>query len=584
VPYLQIAGCCKHLIAYSFEGQGYSASSNRKNFDAIVDAHDLSETYSPAFRRCVQEGQPAQIMCSYNKLNGVPTCADPSLLNGLLRDTWGFDGLVVADCDAVEDVCDTHHYSNESAAVAETINAGCDQDCGAYTFLHGPAAVEEGLLDQDAVDLALQRVLEMRFKLGELLLTLTANLALALVSLIVLIAIITLILGEFDDAAGNPYAALTDTCDDEAQALALQAATEAIVLLNNSAGLLPLSAPDASAPLKVAVVGPLAQSSSVMWGAKDDFLPCFDTVSVWDGIQDVDGVEASYAIGCKGAIPVVGDDDGDDAGGGGDDDSTSYAVACATTDGFDEAAAAAAEADVVVAVVGVDGTVESEGYDRAPEVGIGLPGNQTALLQAIAAGMPDPSKLIVVMLNGGPVSSSWVRDNVATVLDAFEGGQAGGTALADVLFGKASPSGVMPFTSFPESYVDEVDIADMSMRPSPGRTYRYYTGETAPVWCFGAGGSYVDFDLAYSDESALPTSLATGDARAAALNADGGVNVTVSVTNTDTTRAAAKVVQLYVRAMSVDGIDDAELIPQVSLAKEWGPCTAVHDVHERNQI
>ena len=370
---------------------------------------------------------------------------------------------------------------------------------------------------------------------------------------------------------------MTDTCDDEAQALALQAATEAIVLLNNSAGLLPLaaaaadaSAADAAAPLKVAVVGPLAQSSSVMWGAKDDFRPCFDTVSVWDGIQSVDGVEASYAIGCKGAIPVVGDDDGDDAGGGGDDDSTSYAVSCATTDGVDEAVAAAAEADVVVAVVGVDGTVESEGYDRAPEVGIGLPGNQTALLQAIAAGMPDPSKLVVVMLNGGPVSSTWVRDNVATVLDAFEGGQAGGTALADVLFGRASPSGVMPFTSFPESYVDEVDIADMSMRPSPGRTYRYYTGETAPVWCFGAGGSYVDFDLAYSDESALPTSLATDDARAAALDADGGVTVTVRVTNTDTTRAAAKVVQLYVRAISVDGIDDAELIPQVCSAKGLG--------------
>ena len=523
--YLQVAACCKHLA-------GYSVETARKHFDARIDAHDLSETFLPAFRRCVEEGRPQQVMCAYNAINGVPSCAAGWLLDGTLRGAWGFRGSVVSDCDCVAGVHGGHNYTpTDAGAVAATINAGCDQDCGSWTHDFGEAAVRDGLVAEGALRGALARVLEMRFRLGE-----------------------------FDDAAKNPHARVTATCAPADKALALQAARESVVLLNNSAGLLPLPLAldgGGGARPRIAVVGPLANASDVMMGGKSDFQPCDGPpVSVLAGLASHGADVVGYAPGCA---------DG---------------AACENASGFAAAAALAAASDVVVAVVGIDGSVEYEGHDRD---NITLPGAQEALLEQLAAAAPrGAAQIVVVLLNGGSVSSEFAARRAGAALDGLEGGMYGGAAVADALFGAVNPSGVLPFTVYPPSFAAARNFTDFRMRPAaaavaaadeaaargapppgPGLTYRYYSHAEPPLWCFGHGLSYTRFELAWVDGAPRPTRdaplrLRTDDARVAATSAADGLALRVRVANAGPV-AGARVVQLYVAPSGVGGVADVDL-------------------------
>jgi len=164
VNFTKVAACCKHFYAYSFEG---ADGFNRHNFDAIVSERDLAETYMPGFQACLA-AQPEQVMCSYNAVNGVPTCLDDHAQNGWLRGELGFGGLIVSDCDAIGDAWSSHHYSaNASQAAAQGIQAGCDLDCGPTYDQHNlQLALDEGLMTEDDLDLAIRRTIRMRFNLG----------------------------------------------------------------------------------------------------------------------------------------------------------------------------------------------------------------------------------------------------------------------------------------------------------------------------------------------------------------------------------------------------------------------------------
>ena len=179
-------------------------------------------------------------------------------------------------------------------------------------------------------------------------------------------------------------------------------------------------------------------------------------------------------------------------------------ISCTTTT-FDNATDAAKEADVTLAFVGIDHTIEHEGGDRTS---IGLVGHQQDLLQALRKAARGP--LIVVLVHGGPLSSSWAKDNADAVVDAIDGGEAAGTALAQMLFGVVSPSGMLPYTLLPESYAQENDFLNMSMRAPPGRTYRFYTGQ--PLWPFGFGMSYATFAYSWAQSAPGALSIAQGNA------------------------------------------------------------------------
>eukprot|EP00656_Telonema_subtile_P014739 TRINITY_DN17617_c0_g1_i1.p1 TRINITY_DN17617_c0_g1~~TRINITY_DN17617_c0_g1_i1.p1 ORF type:complete len:529 (-),score=105.74 TRINITY_DN17617_c0_g1_i1:56-1642(-) len=328
VEFTKIAACCKHFYAYSLEdADGFT----RHDFNAQVSARDLSETYLPAFQACVA-AKPEQVMCSYNAVNGVPTCLDGAAQNGLLRDQLGWSGLIVSDCDAIGDAYKQHHYaSNNSQAVAEGIRGGCDQNCGGtYNPTNIQAALSEGLMTEGELDVALGRALRMRFNLGL-----------------------------FDPATHNPYTKIDASVLNDAtgKALAASAAVQSVVLLKNTpnqTSTLPLRVEGLKGKT-VAIIGPTADDAAVMMGGKNDYCP-EQTVTLFQGLQ-------TY---CNGTGVTVVTDTGSD---------------------LSKAARLARKSDVVLAAMG--GVLAGEANDRTA---ITLPEDQTKLLDLSLIHISEPTR------------------------------------------------------------------------------------------------------------------------------------------------------------------------------------------------
>jgi beta-D-xylosidase 4 len=422
------------LLAYSLENWNHI---ERYAFDAKVDQQDLDETYLPAFKACVTEGKARSIMCSYNSVNGVPACADEYLLQTKLRDEWGFKGFVVSDCDAIANVYDPHHYSNTTyGACAVSLRAGTDLDCGSF-YGHLSEAYNRGLVTDADLNTATARLFTQRIELGMF------------------------------DRSSNPFEKIPPSAvnTQASQQLSLQAARESIVLLKNHKNTLPL---DRKKIKSIAVIGPNANDTQVMWGNYEGLPPY--TVTPLLGIQQTFNGLVNYAKGCD----VTGGD----------------------TSGIDAAVNASKVSDVIVLVVGINQDIESEGVDR---YNITLPGQQNALIQAVlkaADGFP----VIVVLVNGGPLDITDLRDDdrVGAIVEGWYGGQSGGKAIADVLFGDYNPAGVLPVTFYPQKYVNMIPLTNMNMRPYPGRTYRYL--QIDPVFKFGFGLSYSNFAISVLDQ------------------------------------------------------------------------------------
>ncbi|MBD3185410.1 glycoside hydrolase family 3 protein [Candidatus Bathyarchaeota archaeon] len=460
--YLKLVATPKHYAAHS------GPEALRHEFNARVSKKDLRETYLPHFKECIVEGGAYSIMGAYNRTNGEACCASPTLLKEILRDEWGFDGYVVSDCGAINDIHDGHGLTGspaESAALA--VKNGCDLDCG-LTFWHLEEALEQGLIDGATIDLSLKRLLMAWFKLGR-----------------------------FDPPNLVPYQNIKmDVVDcPRHREIALKAARRSIVLLKNENGILPIS-PDVKS---IAVIGPNAADPEVLLGN-------------YNGIPSrVITPLAGIKKRCEGHVQVT------HVKGSG--------ISEPMDSGIEEAVQLASDVDMVIACMGISNEIEGEeqedGLDDREH--LGLPHAQDELLRSLqATGKP----IILVLLNGGPISVPWAAESIDGILEAWYPGQDGGTAIADVLFGDFSPCGKLPITIV-RSENDLPPFEEYSMN---GRTYRYLKKEE--LYPFGYGLSYTDFD--YSGLRINKTEVPAGEP----------VLIKISMENCGS-REGADVVQVY---------------------------------------
>ena len=466
--YLKVVATPKHFAVHS------GPEDDRHHFDAQVDERDLRETYLPAFEACTSIA--ASVMGAYNRTNGEPCCASPTLLQKILREEWGFEGYVVSDCGAISDIYKHHHVAKSMAeAAAMSVKAGCELNCGeAYGALL--TAVEEGLITEETIDRAVTRLFTARFRLGM-----------------------------FNPPEQVPFAQIPYEVNDcpQHRALARRAAQESMVLLKNEDNFLPLSKTVKS----IAVIGPNADDVQVLL-ANYHGTPS-QAVTPLEGIRAnvSPQTEVLFAPGCD----IINQD----------------------TTGYVDAIALAERAEVVIFVAGLSQRLEGEeGQEEgigdeeqatADRTGLELPAVQAKLLKAIhATGTPT----VLVLINGSMISINWANEHLPAILEAWYPGQAGGTAIADILFGDYNPAGRLPVT-FYQSIRDLPPFPDYRMA---NRTYRYFTG--TPLYPFGHGLSYTTFT--YSNLHLNTTTLAPNDT----------LTVSVDVTNTGA-RAGDEVVQLY---------------------------------------
>ena len=438
---LQAAACCKHFVANELDGWN---GTDRNHIDSYVPQQDLVDSYLPSFQTCVEQGKVAGIMCSYNAVNGVPSCANSWLLGDLLRGAWEFDGYVTSDCDADNDVFYSHHYTpTPSDAVRVIVAAGTDVDCGGFMGKNTAAALADGNVTEAQLDVLLKRLFRMRLRLGH-----------------------------FDPAGALQTIPTSDICNDYAIELARDGARQGIVLLKND-GTLPLKA--ASSYSNVVVIGPLIDQTDTInyYGGK----PCFNnnTAPLAAITQHVPG-----AVGIKG-VPSVGSSD---------------------QSGIAAAAAAAGAADLVIMQVGSDLSLEAEGHDRTS---IAFSDAQLALIAAVTAAAK--GQVVVQIHSGGAMDVSPLLAN-AKVGAILHAGQPSVQVVGagDIMFGKTLdgrsvvPAARMSQMTYPADIVNQVSMFDFGMRPgtspwppgtNPGRTYRFYTG--TPVVPYGFGLSYTTF-------------------------------------------------------------------------------------------
>ncbi len=436
-PVMKAAACAKHYAVHS------GPEAIRHEFDAKVSMKDMWETYLPAFEALVKEADVESVMGAYNRTNGEPCCGHKYLMEEVLREKWGFDGHFTSDCWAIKDFHEHHQVTKnarESAALA--LKCGCDVNCG-VTYLHLMAAYEEGLVTEEEITVAAERLLTTRFLLG-------------------------LFDGsEYDEI---PYEAVE--CEEHLET-ALDMARKGSVLLKND-GVLPL---DKSKIKTIGVVGPNADSRAALIGNYHGTASRY--ITVLNGIQDEAGGEVRilYSEGCHLEKDRV--------------ENLAW-----SQDRISEAVITAEHSDVVVICVGLDETLEGEEGDAGNSDASGdkkdlhLPKVQEELIEKVTAvGKPT----IVVLMAGSAIDLSFAQEHCNGILMAWYPGARGGKAVADLLFGNVSPSGKLPVT-FYKDLEGLPEFTDYSMK---NRTYRYL--EQEPLYPFGYGLSYGDVQVKEAD-------------------------------------------------------------------------------------
>lgn len=464
---------------------GYSASQAGRNFAPVhAGPRELSDVLLIPFEMAVLDGHVRSVMHSYAEIDGVPVASDKSLLTGLLRETWGFDGVVVADYFGVAFLEVLHHVAadlGEAAGLA--LSAGVDVELPTGNAYLEPlaAAVRAGDVDEALVDRAVLRVLRQKEDLGLL-----------------------------SETFEGPAPSGVDLDTAAHRQVARDIAEQSVILLSND-GTLPV-APASLESKRVAVIGPNADRVGALFGCysfanhvlvQHPEQPLgFDAPTVREAMVDEWPAEVVYQQGCD----VTGDD----------------------TSGFDAAAEAAASAEIAVVVVGDHAGLfgrgtSGEGCDTDD---LELPGVQRALVERIVAtGTP----VVLVMLTGRPYAIAWAMDECAAVVQAFFPGEEGARAVAGVLSGRVNPSGRLP-VSMPRSAGAQ---PHSYLHPTLGGDTEVSNLSTAPASAFGTGLSYTTFQ--HTEFEAPPT-----------VPCDGSITVAVTVTNTGD-RAGGHVVQLYGR-------------------------------------
>lgn len=489
--YLKTSACAKHFAVHS------GPEKSRHEFDAIASKKDMYETYLPAFEALV-DAEVESVMCAYNRTNGEPCCASNTLLNDILFEDWGFDGHVVSDCWALVDLYAENGHgtvSNRVEAAALALQSGVNVNCG-DTYPALLEAVEKGLVKESLIDERLKPLLTTRFKLGM-----------------------------FDPQESNPYNSIPyDVVDSkEHRALAREAAVRSVVLLKNN-GVLPLQ----NDLNRYYVVGPNSASIDALLG--NYFGVNSNIVTFLEGITDAvaPGSQVQYSPGTTLDKPNVNP--------------------------VDWSTGEAANADVTIVGMGLTRHIEGEEGESISSPYFGdrldynIPENQLAYLRKIKShGKP----VVAVITGGSPMNLSEVHELADAVLMSWYPGEEGGNAVADILFGKRSPSGRLPIT-FPKSLDQLPPYEDYTMK---GRTYRYMSQE--PMYPFGFGLSYSSFSYDNLSQSA------------ANIKKGGSIELSCMVTNTGAYEAI-ETVQLYITdevasvevpLFSLKGIETVSLKP-----------------------
>ncbi len=466
---LKAAGCAKHFAVHS------GPESLRHEFDAKASPKDMEETYLPAFRALIQEAGVEAVMGAYNRTNGEVCCASPAL-QALLR-SWGFEGHFLSDCWAIRDFHESHHVTaNGAESAAEAINNGCDLNCGC-TYEHSLiAAWQAGLVSEETIRASAVRLFTTRYRLG--------------------------IMGEGSPYDSIPYEVVE--CDAHLQK-AEDAARRACVLLKND-GMLPL---DPEKLRTVGVIGPNADNRRALTGNYHGTASRYITIQ--EGLQDALRGKARVLCseGCHLFLDKLSE------------------LSQFQDDRLAEAVTVAEHSDAVVLVVGMDETMEGEQGDTGNEYGsedkrdLLLPPSQRRLMDAVlTVGKPT----VIVLMTGSAIDLADAGENANAVLMAWYPGAQGGKAVADLLLGKASPSGKLPVTFYHNAQLQEMPaFTDYSLQ---GRTYRYFRGE--PLYPFGYGLTYGDVRVT----------------EASAAKTDGGITVTAALRN-DGARGTEDVLQVY---------------------------------------
>lgn len=461
---MKSAACAKHFAVHS------GPEAIRHSFDAIASPKDMEETYLRAFEACVRDAKVESVMGAYNRVNGEASCGSRRLLVDILRGKWGFEGHVVSDCGAINDFHTGHFVTNtpaESAALA--VKMGCDLNCGSI-YAHLMSAYEQGLVSEAEITTAAEHLFTTRYMLG-------------------------IMEGgsEFDSI---PYTVVE--CREHRD-LAKTAAHKSCVLLKND-GMLPL---DPATVGTVGVIGPNADNRESLLG--NYYGTASRNVTVLTGIQNaMEGHgRVLYSEGCDLWR-----------------DYSDHGVKMQS-----EAVVVAKNSDVVVLVLGLDWRLEGEQGDNnnfsasGDKFDLMLPPVQRELMEKVLeVGKPT----VVLLMAGSAVDVSVAQQKASAVLLPWYPGAGGGDAVADILFGKVSPSGKLPLTFYyNEALAEMPDFTDYAMT---NRTYRYYTG--TPLYPFGYGLTY-------------------GNVAATAVSANREA-ATVTVENRGS-RATEEVVQLYIK-------------------------------------
>jgi Beta-glucosidase-related glycosidases len=504
---MKAAACAKHFAVHS------GPEDLRHEFDAVVSKKDLYETYLPAFKACVEEAKVESVMGAYNRTNGEPCCGSYALLRDILRGEWGFEGHVVSDCWAIKDF-HMHHMVTASAteSVALALDAGCDLNCG-NMYLHAWKAYQEGKITEAHITEAATRLFTTRYMLGM-----------------------------FDETKYDQIPYEKVECKEHLD-LAIESARKSMVLLKND-GTLPL---DKNKVHTIGVIGPNANSRLALKG--NYYGTSSRYVTLLEGIIEEAGDDARvlYAKGCELQK----------------DRTEPLAQA---SDRIAEAITVAKHSDVVVLCLGLDETIEGEEADEGNAYGSGdkadleLPMIQQELLQSVTKiGKP----VILCMLTGSSMNLSYAKEHSAAILQVWYPGASGGRAVADILFGKTSPSGKLPVT-FYESADDLPDFQDYAME---NRTYRYYQGE--PLYPFGYGLTYgkvhcVQANIVSKDENKVVIAATLNNASAV----DTEDVLQVYVKNLDSKYAVMNVSLCAFKRVSLQGHEESSVQVEI-LNKEF---------------
>jgi beta-glucosidase len=487
-------GAPDHVIACAKHFAGYGAADGGRDYDPVyLPETQLRNVYFPPFQAAAKAGV-GTFMSAYMDINNVPAGGNHWLLRDILRNEWGFTGFVVSDAFAVANLVTQGFASDDRDAALRALKAGVNMDMASNTYLFSLAGlVEDGVLAESEIDEAVRPILALKVRMGL-----------------------------FEQPFADESLLEEVVSSPEHRQAARLAAQRSMVLLRNEGSLLPLS----KSSKNIAVIGPLADSMEATEGSWMVFGHQPAAVTILEGLRvKLPQEHIEFAPGPQikrdfnspfdeldpeNKPPVQTPEDAEAA--------------------FQAAVTTARSADLVIMVLGENGNMAGEAASRSS---LDLPGRQQELLEAVVAlGKP----VVLVLLNGRPLSIAWAAEHVPAILEAWEPGTEGGNAVTDILFGDANPGGKLPVT-FPRSagHAPLYYARNFTHTPedSPMYSSRYWDSPTTPLYPFGFGLSYTSFSIANLSLSASQVNLGHT------------VTLTADVTNTGKV-AGDEVVQLYI--------------------------------------